>query len=395
MVVWLHGASVGELNSAFPLIDRLTKDLPNGAVLVTTGTVTSSRLAADRLPAPALHQFVPLDQPTWVGRFLDHWQPGLSLWLESEFWPNLITETHRRRIPMVLLNARVSDRSLQRWHRLPGLIGPLIRSFDLCLAPDEDQAERLRRLGAPSIRVVGNLKDAASALIVDEESHRLLGRDLAGRNAWLAASTHPGEEASVAEVHIRLREQFPALLTIIVPRHPERGAQIAQRLAARGLVCSRRSRNEKVSRQTDIYIADTLGELGLFYRLVDVAFVGGSLVPHGGQNMAEAARHGCAIICGPHTQNFAAVARRLTDAQAMTTVDGADALATEVMRLLEDHDLTIRRAAAAKHVADDDAAAGRRALESTMTAIQPYLPGESGSSNAAASNQQAHPRAST
>lgn len=375
-LLWIHGASVGELRSALPLIERILSEKPGVTVLVTSGTVTSARLAAERLRAPVIHQFIPLDHPTWVSRFYDHWRPDLVLWLESEFWPNLLTEAQRRAVKLILLNARVSDKSLRRWRLLPGLIRPLIRAFDLCLAPDDEQARRLETLGARNIRVVGNLKDIAEPLTVDDGALHNMRAVTEGRTVWLAASTHPGEEDIVAEAHDLLSDEFPSLLTIVIPRHPDRGGDIVRSLAGRGLSSVRRSAGESVSADTDIYVADTLGELGLFYRLVDVAFVGGSLIPHGGQNVAEAARLDCAIICGPHMHNFAAVAHRLSEAEALATVTDTRGLADEVRSLLGNATLATERAAAARRVAEADAAACDRMLDDIIDAIRPYLPSE-------------------
>ena len=373
-LLWVHGASVGELAAALPLVRALTDRRLADAVLVTTGTVTSARLARERLPPSAIHQFVPLDHPGWVRRFYDHWRPDLALWLESEFWPNLLSEARRRGIKAMLLNARVTERSLRRWRFLPGLSRSTLAAFDLCFAPDEEQARRLELLGAPRVRVTANLKDASPPLPVDERERRALGASIAGRAAWLAASTHPGEEEAAARAHEELGRRIPGLLTIIAPRHPERGAEIARKLDARGLVCARRSLAEAVSDDTDVYVMDTLGELGLAYRLAPVAFVGGSLVPHGGHNLAEAARLDCAIVCGPHVHNFAGISRRLAEASALTTVNDPESLAAGIGMLLRDHEMTEKRAAAARRVVREDAAAGERALAEILETIGRVLP---------------------
>ncbi len=373
-LLWIHGASVGELTAALPLVRALTDRRVADTVLVTTGTVTSARLAGERLPPLAIHQFIPLDHPRWVRRFYDHWRPDFALWLESEFWPNLLSEARSREIGMVLLNARISERSLRRWRLLPSFSRSTLAAFDLCFAPDNEQADRLRLLGARNVRVIGNLKDAAAALPFDERERRSLGAAVAGRPVWLAASTHPGEEEAAARVHEELGGEFPGLLTIVAPRHPERGAVIARQLGARGLACARRSQAAAVSAETDVYVADTLGELGLMYRLAPVAFVGGSLVPHGGHNLAEAARLDCAVVCGPHLHNFAGIARRLADASALTTVSDAESLAAEVGMLLRNRHMTEERVAAARRVTREDAAAGERALADIVETVRRGLP---------------------
>ncbi len=373
-LLWIHGASVGELTAVLPLIEALTSQKLADSLLVTSGTVTSARLAAERLPAGIIHQFIPLDHPGWVRSFYEHWKPDLVLWLESEFWPNLLAGARSRRIPTVLLNARVTERSLKRWRLLPGLSRSMMNTFVLCLAPDEDQALRLKLLGAENVSVVGNLKDASPPLPADEEEKGRLNRKVSGRTLWLAASTHPGEEEAAAVAHERLKHDLPSLLTIIAPRHPERGTEIVQQLKVRGLNCARRSQADDLSEDTDIYVADTLGELGLLYRTADVVFVGGSLVPHGGQNIAEAARLGCAIVCGPHLHNFSAISQRLMGKSALTIVSDSESLASEVGSLLKDSELTNARASAAQRVTEEDAAAGIRNLTVILDAIRPYLP---------------------
>ncbi|MHA1568070.1 MAG: 3-deoxy-D-manno-octulosonic acid transferase, partial [Alphaproteobacteria bacterium] len=276
-LVWIHAASVGEAVSMLSIAERLPPHL-----LVTTGTVTSARLLAQRLPDGALHQYVPVDRIAWVRRFLDHWRPDLALWMESELWPNLVGETRRRGVPMVLLNARMSERSYRRWRWAPGLARDLLAGFALCLAQSETAAARLAALGAVNVKTAGNLKFAAAALPADETELARLGPAFADRPRWLAVSTHPGEEVLAGTVHRALAARRPALLTVIVPRHPSRGPEVANALRAQGHAVALRSAGETVMPATAIYVADGMGELGLFFRLVDTVFVGGSLVPHGG-----------------------------------------------------------------------------------------------------------------
>jgi 3-deoxy-D-manno-octulosonic-acid transferase len=366
-LVWVHAASIGEAVSMLSLIDRLLVERPLLSVLVTTGTVTSARLLANRLPGDhAWHQYVPVDRCTYVRRFLEHWRPDLALWVESELWPNLIAESNRYGVPLLLLNGRMSAKSLRGWRRAPGLIGPLLASFDLCLAQDEAQAVRFRQLGAAGAASVGNLKAAAAPLPVDQSELARLAAALAGRTIWLAASTHPGEEDAAALVHRRLRPQHPNLLTIIAPRHPARGGEVAQQLEALGLRVARRSRDERIDRMTDIYLADTLGELGLFYRLAGIAFIGGSLAHKGGHNPIEAALLDCAILHGPDMSNTAGAAEALAAAGASIDVRDAETLAAAVGRLIDD---PVERAAAAAGIAADNGAV----LDAVMNRIAPWL----------------------
>jgi 3-deoxy-D-manno-octulosonic-acid transferase len=368
-LVWAHAASVGESLSLLPLIGRLVSDRPGLTVLVTTGTVTSAGLMAERLPDGAFHQYIPVDRIPCVRRFLDHWKPDLTLWAESEFWPNLITETVVRKIPIVLINGRISPRSYSGWQRFASLIKKLLSGFDLCLGQTEADTERLRQLGAGTVRHVGNLKFAVPPLPADNEMLAKFEKGLAGRPLWLAASTHAGEEKIAAHVHRRLKVKHSGLLTIIVPRHPDRGAGIAAELSAEGLAVSRRSAGDQLNNETDIYLADTLGELGLFFRLAGIAFMGKSLVPLGGQNPLEAARLDCAIIQGPHTINFDDITDRLIKANAATEVADEEALEATVARLLDDPAARDGMAAAA----DKLAAAEAGVLDAVLKELKPFL----------------------
>ncbi len=367
-LAWVHGASVGEAVSALALIDRMLAERPRLSVLVTTGTVTSARLLAKRLPRRAFHQYVPVDHAGWIQRFLDHWRPDLALWMESELWPNLIRGIAAAGTPLVLLNGRMSEASYRRWQRVPFLIRPLLGSFALCLGQDHAQTERLAALGAPCARMVGNLKYAAAPLPADAAELERLRQAIAGRPVWLAASTHPGEERFVADAHRAIAASRPHLLTILAPRHADRGAVVAQELAAAGLRVARRSAREDAAGR-DVYLADTMGELGLFYRLAEIAFVGGSLVPHGGHNPLEPALLGAAVLSGPHTRNFAAVFDEMRGARAVAEVADAAALAAAVGRLLDDP--ARRRALAAAALGVAEARAG--VLDAVMDEIGPWL----------------------
>jgi 3-deoxy-D-manno-octulosonic-acid transferase len=358
-LVWLHAASVGEATSTLSLVARLRAERPEIRVLVTSGTIASAEVMAARLPEGAIHQYVPADRAAWVDRFLAHWRPDLAIWIESELWPNLVAATRARAIPMVLLNGRLSDRSFERWRRFPKIAEALIGAFDLVLAKDESQAERFRRLGASRALAVGDLKAAAEPLPCDAAELARLQEMLRGRPLWLAASTQPGEERLVAEAHRRIAARFPNLLTIVAPRHPARSDEVAALLPG----ATRRSRGEPPS--APFYLVDRLGELGLFYRLAGIVFVGGSLVPKGGHNPLEPALLDCAILMGPDRANCAAVAAALGVAE----VRDAESLADEVARLLADPEERARRAAAASEVA----ARHRGVLDAVLEELRPFL----------------------
>jgi 3-deoxy-D-manno-octulosonic-acid transferase len=366
-LVWVHGASVGEVIAIIPLVEHIVAK--EFKVLLTSGTVTSARLADQRLPAGVIHQYVPLDVPGYVARFLDHWKPDLGLFTESDLWPNLIQMSADRRIPLILVNGRVSERSFKRWRFAPGMIAALLRRFDLCLAQTAAYAERYRDLGAPRISTTGNLKLDAPEPPADQDSLRALQGAIGDRTTIAAASTHAGEEAALIETHRRLRGTFPRLLTIIAPRHPDRGPGVVEIARNAGLAASLRSRGQLPGVQDDIYVVDTLGELGLVYRLAPIVFMGGSLASHGGQNPVEPIKLGAAVLHGPHVWNFAELYEALDTARGAELVADVGRLTVRVGALLTD--ATERAAIASAARATIEGLGG--ALERTVAALDPYL----------------------
>lgn len=332
-LVWVHGASVGESLSALPLIARLMAQ-GDGNILVTSGTVTSAQMMAARLPEGALHQFVPLDTPGAVARFLGHWQPDAGLFVESDLWPNLIGAAASRGVRLALVNARISARSARRWHWAKDSMAALLGAFDIVLAQDEVFAERFRVLGARGVQVVGSLKADAALLPVDDAALAAMKAAIGTRPVLLAAQTHPGEDETVLPAHDSLRARFPDLLTIIVPRHIARGADIAMLCGHRP--AARRSTGAAITPETAVYIADTLNELGLFYRLAHFCFLGGTLVPLGGHNPLEPAKLHCAVLAGPHTESAATAFDAVLGAQGFGRVHGSADIAREAARLIAD-----------------------------------------------------------
>jgi len=366
-LVWLHGASVGELVSVLPLIERIrARGL---SMLVTSGTVTASGLAEQRLPRGVVHQFVPLDVPWFVRRFLDHWRPDLALFVESDLWPNLMIEASARSVPMVLVNGRLSENSFRRWRRLPMSISDLLSRLDLCLAGTSSDAVRFGELGAPQVVTTGNLKLDAPAPSADKAKLGALQNAIGGRPLIAAASTHAGEERAVIEAHVRLRTNFPGLLTLIAPRHPERGPGVVEIAAAAGWSAALRSRGELPRSSTEIYVADTLGELGLLYRLSPVVFIGGSLVKHGGQNPIEAAKLRTTILHGPHVWNFADIYAALDGAHGAELVNDANELTARFAACLANLN-ACERIAEAGHATVEGLGG---ALDRTLSSLDPYL----------------------
>lgn len=354
-LAWIHGVSVGESLSVLPLVEALKADHPTLNFLVTTGTVTSARLMAERLPPGAIHQFIPLDHPDYVTAFLDHWRPDAAFFVESEFWPNLILGARARVGFMALVNGRVSPHSFEQWSKRPQTIRFLLSSFDLILAQDRQNAARLEALSGRSVQSFGNLKNAAPALPADEVELQALRDAIGARPLWLAASTHPGEEEIVVAAHRTLAREIGHPLTILAPRHPERGAEIDALAVAAGLKTQRRSRERLVSPDADIYIADTLGELGLFYRLSNVALVGGGLTAKGGHNPLEPARLGCAILHGPHVFNFTETYAAMRGGGGAALVRNDREVSTAVARLLADDKTRYAMAGAAQISAEANA----------------------------------------
>ena len=359
-LIWLHAASVGETMSALPVIERLQAQ-PGATVLVTTGTVTSAQLMAQRCP-DVLHRFVPWDVPRWVARFLDHWRPDAAAFLESELWPTILAACQARGVRMLLLNARMSARSQAGWARAPGIARTLLGAFEAVWAQSPADAARLQALGAHDVSAPGNLKFAAPDLPVDSAELARLTAVLDGRPRWLAASTHEGEEVIAAAVHARLAPAHPGLVTIIAPRHPERGPALAAALGAR-----RRSAGEDPP-AGGVWLADTLDELGLLYRLAPIVFVGKSLASGGGQNPLEPARLGCAVAAGPLMENHAEAVAALAAAEALARPADEAALAAWVDSMLRDTAARQRmgQAAQAASRADADLPARAAALLLSM-----------------------------
>ncbi len=333
-LAWLHGASIGETMSMLPLAARLIEQRFH--VLITSGTVTSAELLAQRLPPGAMHQFVPLDAPDYAARFFAHWKPDIGIIAESELWPNLIGEAFRNGVKLVLVNARMSARSAGRWQRVQRIAGHLLSRFRLCLVQTAEDEMRFRALGAAGVQIAGNLKYDAAAPVVNSGRLAALRRDTAGRRVWLAASTHAGEEAIVLAAHGRLCGLFPDIITIIVPRHPQRGSEVAALAKALSVSVALRSAGEAISAATGVYVADSVGELGLFYSLAPVSFIGRSFARHGGQNPIEPARLESAVLHGPHVENFSEVYSTFHREGGAIEVADAEALARQIALLLTD-----------------------------------------------------------
>ncbi len=365
-LVWFHAASVGETTAVIPLIREVRKrDIH---VVLTTGTVTSAKVASERLDDSVIHQFVPLDIKPAVGRFLDYWKPDLAVIAESEIWPVTLMELGERHIPQILVNGRLSDRSFARWRRYSGLAGEIFRNFALVIAQSEADASKYSELGALPVTVSGNLKVDNDTLPYEADALARYRSQIGHRKTWAAISTFDKEEAAAGRVHQRLKAAN-GLLTIIVPRHPERADEIEKELNEQGLKVARRTRKDPITPDTDILLGDTIGEMGLYLRLTEIAFVGRSLYAEGGQNPMEPAAIGCAVLSGGNVQNFRDSYQRLAANGSAKIVRDEDILAKGVHYLMNNE--PVRR----KMIdAGFDTVQGMRgALTATMKSLEPYI----------------------
>ncbi len=368
-LIWLHGASVGESISMLPLIQKILDTYPDAHVMVTTGTVTSADVMSKRLPERAFHQFIPIDNPFFTTRFIKHWQPNVALWFESELWPAMLSSIKRKNIPLILINGRISNKSFKRWQQFDFICKELLSCFTFCLGQSEEDAYRLQVLGAPNSICLGNLKYAGLPLPIDEKKRDEITKQIGKRTFWLASSTHNDEELRIAKVHKRLKEKFPDLLTLIAPRHPQRGAEIKEAIEKIGLKASLRSENEKITGTTDIYIANTIGEMGIWYDIAKLVFIGGSLIPHGGQNFIEPSRVRDAVVVGPHMHNFTDAMNRAKKADAIIQVTDTEELQDVVAQLLENKDLLDAKRSLAYNWATSEA----KVLDGIMDKVKGFI----------------------
>lgn len=370
--VWLHAVSVGEVNAAAPLVDRLRAQRPDLRVVVTTITPTGSERVRKLWGDDVTHVYLPYDLPGAVARFLDQFKPTLALIVETELWPNLLFVCRDRGIPTHILNARLSARSLRGYRVLAPLIRRALATVRLVAAQSQDDARRFERLGAAPerIRVTGNLKFDIPPPQTGGFVRAFDAALAQPRPIWIAASTHEDEEAPVLEAHRLLRERHADALLLWAPRHPERFRAVTQRAREAGFRVTSRSADVWPPPVTDVFVIDTLGELTSFYACASVAFVGGSLQPIGGHNLLEPAATGTAILSGPQLHNFVDIAHRLREAQAMRVVDDAASLAQALAALFDDANAREAMAANAARLLED----GRGALDRTLALIAPVLP---------------------
>lgn len=366
-VIWAHAASVGESVAMAPLIESIAATGIH--IVMTTGTVTSAKLVADQLGNQVIHQYAPLDLQPAVNNFLDHWKPDLVIGCESEIWPATVLSLGTRHIPQVLVNGRLSDRSFASWQKRPELAEALFENFAHVIAQSELDGERFRTLGARPVSVSGNLKVDTAPAPADPQVLAAFQHQIGGRRTWAAISTHDGEEEIAAEVHQMLKVRYPRLVTIIVPRHPNRAEAIEAMLAEKGLKVAARSRGDVIEADTDILLGDTIGEMGLYLQLTEVAFIGNSLTKEGGHNPLEPAVMGTAVLTGKNVQNFRDSFQRLIKNGGARVVKDRNMLAGAINFLFNnpEHLNTMIRAGA------DTVKDMRGALNRTLNSLEPFI----------------------
>lgn len=368
-LIWFHGASVGESVSMLPLINRLLESSPDVHVMVTTGTTTSADLMAKRLPERAFHQYIPIDNPSFTNRFVKYWQPDLVLWFESDFWPAMLSTIKKKNIPLILVNGRISNKSFKRWQQFDYISKELLSCFTFCLGQSEEDAYRLRVLGARDSTCLGNLKFAGLPIPVDAAKKNEIISQIGNRRLFCISSTHDNEEYQLGRQLPKLFADFPDLLVIIAPRHPQRGADVQNQLQELGLQTALRSAGQPITAQTQVYIADTIGELGIWYGICPIVFIGGSLIPHGGQNFMEPSRMKDAVIVGPYMHNFTEAMQRAQKANAIIQATDAAEVISNVHQLLESPDLLDAK----RSLAYNWAAGEAKVLDGIVEKVKGYI----------------------
>ena len=306
-LIWFHGSSVGEILSVIPLIEKLEKKKSIDKILVTSSTLSSSKVLSKFKLKKTIHQFFPIDSNALTIKFLNYWKPSIAIFIESEIWPNMIVNIKKKSLPLILLNARITKKSYNKWKMIPSTSNMLFNKFDICLSQNQETKKYLKYLGAKKIKFIGNLKFSENKKQKNNNFDNKSKKIFKSKKIWCAASTHNTEEKICALAHKKLKNKYNNLVTIIIPRHIQRTDYIINEIKDLNLKVQTRSTSNKISKNTDIYLVDTYGETKSFYKICKTVFLGGSLISHGGQNPLEPARFGCKILHGPYVQNFTEV----------------------------------------------------------------------------------------
>ena len=331
-LIWFHGASVGEILSVVPLIQKLEKNNEINKILVTSNTLSSSKVLNNLKLKKTVHQFFPIDNSYLVTKFLRHWSPSIAIFIDSEIWPNMILNINKRSIPLILINARINKKSFKKWTKLGLAARLLFNKFDLCLSSSNESKEHLKLLTAKNIKYFGNLKFTESEM-GKNIFNKNLKKFLLSKKIWCASSTHDNEEEIIAKVHIKLKKKDTNALTIIIPRHTYRAAKIINKLEGLGLKVHSHSSNKNIANKTDIYLVDAYGKTKIFFSICKIVFLGGSLIKHGGQNPLEAARYGCQILHGQNIWNFKEIYSLLSKFKVSYEVDNVKQITRKITRV--------------------------------------------------------------
>ena len=336
-VIWFNAVSVGETLSLLPVVNELLSKDPETRILITTTTVTSANILQKRFPKEVIHQFTPVDNEKVSRKFLSYWQPDVAVWCESELWPSIINQTKILDIPMYLINARISKKTLNIWYKLPNTVRWALTSFEKIFCQTNDVKETFICFGVRSecIIVAGSTKEQILQLSFDNEEYRQLLNQISDRHVWVAASTHSGEEEIILSAHKKFLELVsPNSLLVLVPRHPNRGDDVERLVIKENLVCTRRTQNGSLSAKTQVYLADTVGEMGLWFALSHAVFLGGSLVKVGGHNPYEPIAMDRAILTGPFIANFDEIYERLRLRKACFFVENSESIFLSLKKLI-------------------------------------------------------------
>jgi 3-deoxy-D-manno-octulosonic-acid transferase len=364
-LVWIHGASVGEILSMVPIIEKLENNKKIKQILVTSNTLSSSKVLSTLRLKKTIHQFFPIDTHYQTQKFLNYWMPSVAIFVDSEIWPNMLKNIKERHIGLMLVNARITLKSFKRWKIFPKTAKKIFQSFDICLSSSIKSSRYLRLLGAKKIRFIGNLKFTES-----ENSkntlNKVLEEFLLSKKTWCASSTHNKEEIICANAHKKLKDKHKNLLTILIPRHIDRVTEIINQIKKLNLKVHIHNSKNKIDKDTDIYLVNSFGQTKSFFKVCKTVFLGGSIIKHGGQNPLEAARFGCKILHGPHVWNFDEIYSLLKKNKVSSKVINSNQLIYEVDKMLNNKNKNINLELKIKNL-------GNKILISTLNEINIYI----------------------
>jgi len=364
-LVWIHGASVGEILSMVPLIEKLENNKEIKQILVTSNTLSSSKILDTLRLKKTIHQFFPIDTHYHTQKFLDYWRPSLAIFVDSEIWPNMFKNIKKGQIRLILVNARITQKSFKRWKLFPKNAKKIFQSFDICLSSSVRSSRYLKILGAKKIKFIGNLKFTETQNSKNT-LNKVLENFLLSKKTWCASSTHNKEEIICANVHKKLKSKHKNLLTILIPRHIDRVTEIINQIKKLNLKIHLHNSKNKIDKDTDIYLVNSFGQTKSFFKICKTVFLGGSIIKHGGQNPLEAARFGCKILHGPHVWNFDEIYSLLKKNKVSSKVINSNQLTYEVDKMLNSKNKNINLELKIKDL-------GSKILTSTLNEINIYI----------------------